>query len=132
MGDYQTPSLTAYGKCRTETVTDYSSNGDKCIKATLTENSDKYIGFRFTEGIIGESISFSIDTWSSKSLSLHIYIYYDGSWKDNYVTTGEGFKTTVLSVSIPDSAENVWFRVDAPLLNKDDYFYTDNWCLKIQ
>lgn len=130
MGDYAKPSLTTWGYFTTAVTREYSTNGDKSIKATLTQEVDRYISFRFTDNIIGETITFSVDTQSEKQLRLYIYHFTD-DWHGNSVLIPSGSQTTVLTKTIPFDATNVWFRIEAVELHVGEYFFTDNWRLTI-
>ena len=98
MGDYGTiigMSTMTILNFSASVSSDYSVNGDYCIKLIPSENEPvKYFRFRFNEisELIGNTIKFSIDIKNDHSLSLKIYSF-----------NGETF--TSQSTSIPSNSE---------------------------
>ncbi|WP_296789897.1 hypothetical protein [uncultured Methanobrevibacter sp.] len=125
------PVLTTWGYFTSEISIEHATNGDKCVKLTLTNNSEKYFSFRNSE-CIGKKVNWRVDLYAPDSVKLVIY-YYTTTWiTASSVIVPSGASTTTLSATIPSNATNIWYRVECGNLTTGDVIFTDNWRLFIE
>jgi len=130
MGDYNDPSLTTSNDISTEFTNDYSTKGNKSLKAT-PQGTGGYTGYvANTTDYSGKTIKLTVDTKTDNTNWKLQILYYYSSWSSsNSVDISTGETSPSIQMQIPAEATRVWFRMQHNG-SSGDIIFTDNWCLE--
>ena len=117
-------------------TTTHHTNGNYGLIATCTKNDYRpYIRYWINDvsELIGETISYSADVKTTKTLNMKIYQYDGSTYSSTSVTIPENNENRyIVTTNVKDTTTALWIGLEFQTAQQEgETFYTDNWELII-